>query len=489
MRKTLLLTSLAILLTTGSAFAGVTITIQNNDAANLGFNDPTPAAPVGGNPGTTLGEQRLNAFKFAAGIWGNILDSQVPIVIKANFSPINSTSTPCTSTSAILGQASSNGYLSDFTNAPLAHVAYPMALANKLAGHDLNDVSPEINAQFNSLVDNDTCLGTRGWYYGLDGNHGTNVDLVNVLLHEFGHGLGFAGNVSTNSGNFSGGNTPSVFDTHIFDNQLGLRWNQMTSQQRLVSMLNTGHLSWDGPLTRAHAATLLKPVTFLSVNSSAVAAKGFDIGTASFGTSTENITLTGNIVAAVDPADLIGPSTSDGCSAYTNASDVAGKWTIVTRGGNAAGEPPCTFVLKAQNAQAAGAIGIIIADNREDTCQPPGMSGSDASIHIPVISVTQSDGAAIRAQLANGASATLLSDPTHLAGLTAEGNPKLYSPCTLEQGSSIYHFDVTANPNLLMEPFISDDLDHKLDLTLDEMQDIGWTITVPHGGRTVLKRF
>jgi hypothetical protein len=106
-----------------------------------------------------------------------------------------------------------------------------------------------------------------------------------------------------------------------------------------------------------------------------------------------------------------------------------------------------------------------------------------------VISVTQSDGAAIRAQLANGASATLLSDPTHLAGLTAEGNPKLYSPCTLEQGSSIYHFDVTANPNLLMEPFISDDLQHKLDLTLDEMQDIGWTITVPHGGRTVLKRF
>ncbi len=34
-----------------------------------GFNDPTPVAPVGGNPGTTLGEQRLNVYRYVAGIW------------------------------------------------------------------------------------------------------------------------------------------------------------------------------------------------------------------------------------------------------------------------------------------------------------------------------------------------------------------------------------------------------------------------------------
>ena len=36
-------------------------------------------------------------------------------------------------------------------------------------------------------------LGTYaiiGWYYGLDGNHGSNIDLVAVLLHEMGHVLG-----------------------------------------------------------------------------------------------------------------------------------------------------------------------------------------------------------------------------------------------------------------------------------------------------------
>ena len=40
------------------------ITIVNMDGAGEGFNDPTPAAPVGGNPGTTIGQQRLNRFHF-----------------------------------------------------------------------------------------------------------------------------------------------------------------------------------------------------------------------------------------------------------------------------------------------------------------------------------------------------------------------------------------------------------------------------------------
>ncbi|HTV00362.1 MAG TPA: hypothetical protein VMF13_07505, partial [Luteitalea sp.] len=39
-----------------SAQAAVTIYIVNFDGPSEGFNDPTPVAPVGGNPGTTLGQ-------------------------------------------------------------------------------------------------------------------------------------------------------------------------------------------------------------------------------------------------------------------------------------------------------------------------------------------------------------------------------------------------------------------------------------------------
>jgi hypothetical protein len=70
------------------ASAGATIVIVNLDGPGEGFNDTTPAAPVGGNNGATLGDQRLIAFQYAADIWGSTLDSNVTIRIQAAFNPL-----------------------------------------------------------------------------------------------------------------------------------------------------------------------------------------------------------------------------------------------------------------------------------------------------------------------------------------------------------------------------------------------------------------
>jgi hypothetical protein len=59
----------AVLASASPLALGATIVIVNGNAAGVGFNDPTPVAPVGGNPGTTLGQQRLNAFEYAASLW------------------------------------------------------------------------------------------------------------------------------------------------------------------------------------------------------------------------------------------------------------------------------------------------------------------------------------------------------------------------------------------------------------------------------------
>jgi hypothetical protein len=67
-----------------TAARSATVTIINNDGPGEGFNDPTPVAPVGGNPGVTLGAQRLNAFTHAANIWGACLSSPVTITVRAN---------------------------------------------------------------------------------------------------------------------------------------------------------------------------------------------------------------------------------------------------------------------------------------------------------------------------------------------------------------------------------------------------------------------
>jgi hypothetical protein len=50
----------------------------------------------------------------------------------------------------------------------------------------------------------------------------------------------------------------------------------------------------------------------------------------------------------------------------------------------------------------------------------------------------------------------------------------LYAPNPLQGGSSISHWDVSATPNLLMEPFTSHDVSGSVDLTRDLFEDLGW---------------
>ncbi len=464
-----------------SAFANATITIVNADTAGKGFNDPTPATPVGGNTGTTLGEQRLIAFRYSADIWAHLINSKVEIVVSATFAPINRGTDSCN----ILGAAGPADFVTNFTNAPKQNVWYPIALANSIAGRDLRPNDPDITAQFNSLIDDPTQCPTGGtWYYGLDGNHGAGkVDLVVVLLHELAHGLGISGTTSVTTGD-DANNLPSIHELHTLDTTTGLRWDQMTSDQRRSSTLNTGHLVWDGTSTRLNANEVLGNVTALTVSTPPAVARNFDIGTAAFGPRADRTALTGTIVAAADDANTDGPTTTDGCSPYTNASAINGNIALVDRG-------TCTFVIKAKNAQAAGASALVVADNRKDTCIPPGMAGDDATITIPIISISQDDGTAIRAQVVNGVSASLRVDPSTLAGATNTGLLRLYAPCTVSAGSSVFHWDVTAFPNLLMEPNINGDLPHAVDLTINQLIDMGWSraaTSAPPSGRRTLKR-
>src|SRR5207253_6296251 len=162
-----------------SVFAKAKLVIINSDLPGKGFNDPTPAAPVAGNEGTTIGQQRLNSFQRAADIWGAILDSDIDIRIDASFADLE-----CTETSAVLGAARTSQFVRDFANAPKANTLYPIALASKYAHHDLANGGAHIIATFSSKIDSPSCFGGNGWYYGFDAQHGAKEDLLVVLLHE-----------------------------------------------------------------------------------------------------------------------------------------------------------------------------------------------------------------------------------------------------------------------------------------------------------------
>lgn len=223
--------SLALSLGARVSANAATITIINNDAPNEGFKDQTPFTPVGGNNATKRGQARLNAFQAAADIWGAALESDITIRVQAQFNPMGGSSN-----SAILGSAGPQASVRDFPGAPISGTMYPVALANALSGSDNNGATHEIVANFNSDVDNSTVLGSVNWYYGLDGNSGSNIDLITVVLHELGHGLGFTHLLNLTTGAFIGG-FPDIYSRNLVYNNTG------TNVQNLTSLNNSGRLT------------------------------------------------------------------------------------------------------------------------------------------------------------------------------------------------------------------------------------------------------
>jgi hypothetical protein len=461
--KLLGLCALALLLT-GPVFGAANIVIVNTNAPGVGFNDPTPAAPIGGNPGTTIGQQRLNVFQYAASVWGSILDSPVTIYIQSSFVPL-----ACTPTAGTLGSAGTIQIFGDFPNAELVDTWYHVALANKLSGFDLapgpnGTAADDIVARFNSILGTPTCLTTLHWYYGLDDNHGADIDLATVLLHEFAHGLGFSGFYDKNSGAQLAG-FPDVYGTYNRDTVIGKNWPQMTDAERRTATTDTNHVVWTGINVTAAAPHVLQPGTPLVTFNAPASLGTTRVGTAAFGPALSSPGVTGDVVLGVDPADGAGPSTTDGCSPLT--SSVAGKIALMDRG-------TCGFVVKVKNAQNAGAIAVLIADNVAGS-PPAGLGGADPTITIPSARISLADGNNVKVAIAAGTvNATLGVNLKVLAGANPQGLVLLNAPNPVVPGSSISHWDPLAFPNLLMEPAINGDLTHSVDLTRQEMIDIGW---------------
>ena len=451
----LLVSSLASL-----PLAAATIVINVLDSPGQGFNDTTPASPVGGNTGTTLGQQRMIVFQEVARIWGSLIPSAVTIKVDATFEPLT-----CDATTAVLGSTGPTSFAANFPHAPLAATWYVRAEADKLSGAALDPATSAMSASFNSKLGQTGCLAGTSFYLGLDDNAGDNVNLQTVVLHEFAHGLGFISRVSSTTGSFPQG-MPAVFDRRLFDVTLGKTWDQITDTQRLASTTNAGNVVWSGPGATTFAQSYLnrgRPGLFVSAP--AAVAGSYAIGTADFGPAISGVTISGPVVAAAAAADSAG-STTTACSALTNASAVAGKIALVDRGA-------CTFELKASHAQNAGAIAVVVANNVSGS--PVGM-GADTTftgtITIPTVMVSQDDGSKLRANLP--AAASLGVDSSQYAGADSLGRIVMYTPNPWETGSSVSHWDQSATPSLLMQPFISSDLGLTTDATLPALRDMGW---------------
>ena len=252
-RATPILVSAWLVLSATAAHATAPIVIINKDAAGQGFNDPTPFTRVGGNNATTLGQARMNAFQAAAAIWATQLQSKVEVDVDAQWASLT-----CSANSGVLGQAGTVAVFQNFPNAPFANTSYTGALANALAGEDLSPSSSEITATFNNALGTAACFSGNPWYYGLDGKGPSNaVDLVSIIAHELGHGLGFHSFVDVTTGAKYAG----LDDAYLLNlEQFGASpssLKDMTDAQRVQACKSEPNLLWTGSQVTAAALASL----------------------------------------------------------------------------------------------------------------------------------------------------------------------------------------------------------------------------------------
>jgi len=359
------------------------------DGPAEGFNDPTPVSPVGNNPGTTLGAQRLNTVNFILGTWGGLLDNDETVRVAVLTDDLFCSA----SQGAVLAAAGAYCVVTD------SDTAYPGSLGKALYGDYGDECDPDnpgpdydLIIFLNENID-EGCLGAgTGYYYGNDGNAPSNLfDVANTLLHEAGHGLGFSSFVSrtgTSQGDHFFDPYVGVYDRLIFDNETQERWEDMTKSERTTSMTNGPHVVIDSPHVVADgpdwAVGNVVKVSFPEgVDDFAALAAQF--GAPVFG---PDAVLPTGLLEVADPPR--------GCTAID---PMPGRIALIERG-------DCAFVDKFDNAVEAGAIGVIVYNSSSPPSGTPedlvAMAGTSTYTNVPALFVARSSGLALKSLVVSG---------------------------------------------------------------------------------------
>ncbi len=397
----------------------------------------------------------------AAEIWADNLISDVPITIRAV-----TASQACDATSAVLASAGAASAFRDFPGAPLAGTWYHGALANSIAGVDLDPVTPDIQTQFNLNLDADpNCLGGNGWYYGFDHNEGLKTDLLATMLHEYGHGLGFANFCTESNGTLLQG-FPDVYTTFTRDLETDKNWNAMTNAERQRFGHQRSGRGVDRRERHRRGAALHGPREPLHRQLAAGDRRA--ASKRSRPPSARRCPVPASPTPIILATDTGGVSVNDGCEAFTNGGAISRQH----RPGR-----PRQLQLHGEGGQCPGG-----RRGGGGGCQQRGRPASDGRRRSdrspsPRSASPRRLGTSIKGQLPSpGVNVTLGYDPTQFAGVN-EGFLRVNAPNPLVTGSSISHWSPAATPSLLMEPAITPALTDDVDLTLEQFKDIGWILT------------
>lgn len=195
--------------------------------------------------GTEVPDSILEAVTYCTEQWSLFVTSEIPIHVSVSWQELKS---------------NVNAYAKPTNYYAIDGVYYPCALAEKIQKKNLNGDDADIEVVINK---------TMPWHVSVDTElQEKQYDLITTLIHELAHGLGYIGNITTETLESKEFPSPTIFDMFVCDETMTPIVTKSNSSYVIdIEPITTNSLYWGGRIAKAYCGEYLKlyaPETFNS---------------------------------------------------------------------------------------------------------------------------------------------------------------------------------------------------------------------------------
>lgn len=199
--------------------------------------------------GTEVPESIMSVVSYSASVWSNYITTTTPIRVSVSWQELKS---------------NVNAYAKPTNYYAINGIYYPCALAEKIQGKNLNgslaDIEVVINKNIIWHLDTQTAPA-EGVY-----------DLATTLIHEFAHGLGLIGNITSDCLDNSNFPTPAICDMFVCDSAVKpIVYKDANSYSIKSELLTSQKLYWGGKFAKAYCGEYLSLYAPSNFNSGSTA--------------------------------------------------------------------------------------------------------------------------------------------------------------------------------------------------------------------------